>query len=465
VLHFLAGVARMANGLMGLQNLLGQSSNAQSGGLMGGGIFSQPMSRGERRAGLLNQVISGQPTSAGRFGASIGGLIGMGARAGGEGLGILEAPAEVQRDNAIRQVQQEVAELGLDPMANPVEFGELVTSRFQELGQPELALKTQLQMRQMMPEAREMKPATFFNQETGEYIQGAYNRQGLPVDPRTGRELPSGFVERDFEGQKPPGEFKTYYDKKGNAVQARFEGDRLKTSTGKDITGQGYGTSSRTPLIEDNPELTSLQTEYLNSFVERGNAADGVEIPLYEAAEILSREDVDTGALEPLIIGVQGVAEDLGFDFNNILQEAGFEGVGDLSSKENLDTLLNRLLINSFEKFKGNLNDREVRIAQNANANVGRSKEANIRAVATNLAASEIARQRRDNAIDVMGPEGVSTFRESLRETETDRFIELRNRYEEQILSGQFGSGRPTEAPRTDLDGEFSGFSIERVEQ
>jgi len=144
----------MANGLMNLQNLLGQSNNA--GGLIGGGIFSQPMSRGQRRAGLLNQAISSQGSDPyARLGAAFGGLIGMGGRAAAEGLGIVGKPQEVQRNEAIRQVQQEVADLGLDPMSNPVEFGELVTSRFQELGQPELALRTQLQVRQMMPEGSE----------------------------------------------------------------------------------------------------------------------------------------------------------------------------------------------------------------------------------------------------------------------------------------------------------------------
>src|SRR6056297_1884954 len=153
----------MAERLFNLGNLLGGSSNAQSGGLMGGGIFSQPESRGQRRSRLLTDAIAsaGQNPYA-RLGASFGGLIGLGGRAAAEGLGIVDAPAEVQRNQAIQQVQQEVAERGLDPMANPVEFGELVSRRFQELGQPELATRTQLQIRQMMPEQQEL-PAGFRN--------------------------------------------------------------------------------------------------------------------------------------------------------------------------------------------------------------------------------------------------------------------------------------------------------------
>ena len=146
----------MANGLMNLSNLLGQSSNTQSGGLLGGGVFSQPMSRGQRRSKLLTDAISGAGQNPyARLGASFGGLLGIGGRAAAEGAGLVDKPQEVQRAEAIRQVQQEVAEQGLDPMANPNEFGEFVTSRFQELGQNELALRTQMQIRQMMPEGSE----------------------------------------------------------------------------------------------------------------------------------------------------------------------------------------------------------------------------------------------------------------------------------------------------------------------
>jgi len=143
----------MANGLMGLSDLLGQSSNTQSGGLFGGGVFSQPESRGQRRSRLLTEAISGAGQNPyARLGASFGGLIGMGGRAAAEGLGIVDAPPEVQQAEAIRQVQQEVAEQGLDPMANPREFGDFVAGRFQELGQPQLATRSLLQARQIESE-------------------------------------------------------------------------------------------------------------------------------------------------------------------------------------------------------------------------------------------------------------------------------------------------------------------------
>jgi len=142
----------MANGLMGLQDLLGQSSNAQSGSLLGGGIFTPtPPTRAQRRESLLANAINSQQTAAGRAGAAIGGLFGTALSGLGPGT------PEEQRNEAIRTVQSEVAERGLDPMANPAEFGEFVSGRFQELGQPELATRTRLQIRQMMPEPQERR--------------------------------------------------------------------------------------------------------------------------------------------------------------------------------------------------------------------------------------------------------------------------------------------------------------------
>jgi len=180
----------MANGLMGLSDLLGQSSNAQQqSGLLGGGVFSQPESRGRRRSRLLNEAIAGagqNPYS--RLGASFGGLIGMGGRAAAEGLGVLDAPEEVQQAEAIRQVQQEVADRGLDPMSNPREFGDFVAGRFQELNQPQLATRSLLQARQIEsqfgPQQPELSNVRDIETEDGVVTVGTANNQLVEVTPQ-----------------------------------------------------------------------------------------------------------------------------------------------------------------------------------------------------------------------------------------------------------------------------------------
>jgi len=326
----------MAQGLMNLSNLLGQSSNATQGGLIGGGVFSQPMSRGQRRSKLLTDAISGAGANPyARLGASFGGLIGMGARAGAEGLGIVDKPQEVQRAEAIRQVQDEVRQQGLDPMQNPGEFGETVSNRFQELGYPDLALRTQMQIRQMMPEPTELPaesrnlafrareaglepgteeytrfmrsggeasgqseldPATFFNPDTGEYVQGAY-ANGTPVNPRTGAPLPTNLVERDYEegaSQKgkarnvrlPNGEFirgierpdGTLVDTQGRVLpeEATIVGlsleatgqEDLPESTVEQLNTRQLGVENYTDLVNEaigifnqNPSVNSLAAE------------------------------------------------------------------------------------------------------------------------------------------------------------------------------------------------------------
>ena len=384
-----------------LATLLGQSSSA---GLLGGGIFSQPMTRGQRRAGLLNQAISSQGSNPyARLGAAFGGLIGMGARAGAERLGIVDAPPEVQRNQAIRQVQQEVSELGLDPIANPAEFGEVVSNRFRELGFDDLATRSLLQARSIQSQ---------FAPERAE-PEGLY---GQYVAARRAGDLPEDLSFQEF--RRTSG---------GPQTSITVEGDT-------------------TP-----PELTDAQLSVIENYSSTAQTARGVEFDLYQAGEILSQEDVDTGRLQPLILNVQGIAEDLGIDFNEALVNSGFEGVGDLASKEELDRVLNRVLINSFEKFKGNLNTREVNIAFDANSNLGRSKEANIRGIATQLAANELARERGARAVNISTPSEFRNFQNEIQEAGTEKLIELRDKYERQIREGRFGTavGQPEEASAT----------------
>jgi len=116
----------MAETLLG--NLLGQSSNSTSSGLLGGpSIFQTQPSRGQRRSALLSQAISSQGSNPyARLGAAFGGLIGMGGRAAGESLGVLQEPEQVRQSRLIREAQQAAAESGIDPVSEPERFLEVV---------------------------------------------------------------------------------------------------------------------------------------------------------------------------------------------------------------------------------------------------------------------------------------------------------------------------------------------------
>ena len=128
----------MSNGL--LEDLLGQSSNANTG-LFQGSVFGRAPTRGQRRSALLNQAISSQGQNPyARLGAAFGGLIGMGARAGAEGLGIVDQPTEVQEAQAIRRAQQAAKESGIDPARDPEGFYNVVAPFVEDF--PRVAVRT-----------------------------------------------------------------------------------------------------------------------------------------------------------------------------------------------------------------------------------------------------------------------------------------------------------------------------------
>jgi len=257
----------MANGLIGLSDLLGQSSNASSGGLLGGGVFSQPESRGQRRSRLLTDLISGAGSDPyARLGAAFGGLIGMGGRAAAEGLGIVNAPAEVQQAEAIRQVQQEVAEQGLDPMANPREFGQYVSSRFQELNQPQLATRSLLQARQL---ESQFAPEPV---ETERVIRGG-TREGDIAGLEIGQQGIGTFVDDKYRGVSNVKRIQDQDDVDVGAVK-RFIDTKNDTTLSLVRTGEGY--SRQTVDAQGNAVFTPVDMTNLEpvSARETGGAGD-----------------------------------------------------------------------------------------------------------------------------------------------------------------------------------------------
>lgn len=157
----------MANGLLG--DLLGQSSNANSG-LFGGGIFSSPPSRAQRRESLLSDAISTQQSSAGRLGAAFGGLIGTALSGVGPGT------QEEQRNEAIKEVQGIVSQEEIDPL-DPA-FGPRVAELFTERNLPDLAAKSLLQSRalqsQFASEPKERRVSVTGGSELANQLQSLY---------------------------------------------------------------------------------------------------------------------------------------------------------------------------------------------------------------------------------------------------------------------------------------------------
>ena len=343
----------MAQGLMGLQNLLGQSSNAQQqSGLLGGGVFSQPESRGRRRSRLLNEAIAGAGQNPyARLGASFGGLIGMGGRAAAEGLGIVDAPQEVQQSDAIRQVQKEVADRGLDPMSTPREFGDFVAGRFQELGQPQLATRSLLQARQIesqfAPQQPELPAAA---QNLAFRAQQAGLEPGTPEYQefmRTGGEIeqgPTTTVNVGQQGQQFP-------DPPRDTVWARDEEGNVLTEE-REVDGRTVRAPVSVPITGSKPAREAEEERREREFsAKSANRAASIVVDDFDFLLRGLGADTETGEIgedaDPSVVGPRmRMAAEQGTFGSNVLFAGGETGdfLRQLESARNtiaVDQLLN----------------------------------------------------------------------------------------------------------------------------
>jgi len=239
----------MANGLIGGFGSFGQAQSQQQGNLLGG-VFQQQPTRGQRRAGLLRDTIQqfgGNAQQTG--GAAVGSLLGLAGRAAAEKFDLVDAPPEVQQSDAIRQVQQEAADKGLNIVDDPRGFGDFVAGRFQELGQPQLATRSLLQARQLesqfAPQQPELPAAA---QNLAFRAQQAGLEPGTPEYQefmRTGGEIeqgPTTTVNVGQQGQQfpdPPRDTVWARDEQGNVLteEREVDGRTVRAPVSVPITG------------------------------------------------------------------------------------------------------------------------------------------------------------------------------------------------------------------------------------
>jgi len=160
---------------------------------------------------------------------------------------------------------------------------------------------------------------------------------------------------------------------------------------------------------------------------EAGTVARNLRQTLVDIEDTITSPDLQTGAIQPLVTPLQALGESVGVNLTDIAERAGLS-LGNLETKEEFDRLSNILTTEMFSKFKGNLNDREVRIAQDSVTNLGRSPEANRKAVASLLASSEIADEYARKVAEVSSREDYL----DLERQKTDRGTEeFKNRRDE----------------------------------
>ncbi|MDR9407192.1 MAG: hypothetical protein RI516_08230, partial [Spiribacter sp.] len=160
---------------------------------------TQP-SRGQRRSALLSQAISSQGSNPyARLGAAFGGLIGMGGRAAGEGLGILQEPEQVRRSRLITEAQQAAAESGIDPVAEPDRFLEVIDPIVENDPLLKSGIRSQIirLQRELAPEPVETEIRFVGGTPRAKALQQRYPEVGQVED---GQEITLTLLDGDFRG-------------------------------------------------------------------------------------------------------------------------------------------------------------------------------------------------------------------------------------------------------------------------
>lgn len=191
------------------------------------------------------------------------------------------------------------------------------------------------------------------------------------------------------------------------------------------------------------------------AIVEAGQSAVGTEQTFQQLGDLM-QEGVKTGSLQPLVASLQGIAEDLGVDLQGEAQALGIE-LGDLGNQQNFDRLATQVVINGFEQFKGNLNQKEVSLALGAFGGLGTSPEANADAIAAGIAASQIARERAVLASRAKTQQQVRTIQESILSGDVTDFRQRKEQIKQGILARRASGGMPTIQGDADYEALPSG--------
>ena len=183
-----------------------------------------------------------------------------------------------------------------------------------------------------------------------------------------------------------------------------------------------------------------------------GQAAIGTEDSLRQMADLMA-QGLQTGRLQPAVTALQGIAADLGFNLAEMAKKQGID-LSKLEDKESFDRLATTVIVDGFAKFKGNLNQKEVELAENAFSNLGRSEWANIDAIAAGLAAQAIARERASKAMSVGTREQAVALQQDLLRGGSKQFLEMKNTFKLEIAKSFRERRGEADMPRVTTDEE-----------
>lgn len=229
-----------------------------------------------------------------------------------------------------------------------------------------------------------------------------------------------------FDAAKPTASMRNaQYATGGDNAQARaLVGESMKPAPAATIINKGETEFAKVT----GKNLAEAQKAMMDS----GQSAVGTEGTFRELGNLLA-EGVNTGSVQPLVASLQGVAEDLGVDLSGTADALGID-LGNLGDRQNFDRLATQIVIDGFEKFRGNLNQKEVDLALGAFGGLGSSPEANADAIAAGIAASQIARERALEAADATTQREVRQIQKQILSGDVSEFRKRKAAIKRELL-------------------------------
>jgi hypothetical protein len=139
-------------------------------------------------------------------------------------------------------------------------------------------------------------------------------------------------------------------------------------------------TKPQVSIREGKPFGQAKAEERQSAAIETIGMAAGTKVATQSMAELLAA-GVDTGATQGGRMLLKAFAADVGMDID----------ADALGKQEEFDRLSKDITLNSMQRFKGAMSERELDFGVNTVANIGKSEEGNIRGLAALRAGSEIA--------------------------------------------------------------------------
>lgn len=219
------------------------------------------------------------------------------------------------------------------------------------------------------------------------------------------------------------------------------------------------------PTVEygEKPLATKTFEKIQGRMIERAESAADMAQFAAEAADMLSKAELETGSLPALSMKLQGMLKGANIDLQSLLGKVGID-IGGLEEKQMFARVAKQAMLARFEMTKGNLNDTEVRTVRGSLMNESTTVEANMDAIASIQAAAELSLKRGQEAIYATN---VGELQGAWRySSDTSEFLKLKQKYLDALMTKRANSRRPEHVPadakyvgpRTLKNGETKNF-------